>query len=43
MIETLGERCHWGGPNLAIKVGNLVVKITLSGVEVMDLGKGEWC
>jgi hypothetical protein len=36
------EKCKWGGPNLSIKVGNSIVKITVSGVEVMDLGSLKW-
>jgi hypothetical protein len=36
---TLPNKCKWGGPNLSMRVGGDIVKITVSGVEAMDLEK----
>jgi hypothetical protein len=38
-MATLPHKCKWGGPNLLIKLNNEIVKITVSGVEAMDLEK----
>lgn len=41
-IEVCSHKCRWGGPSLCALLGKSVVKITLNGVEVMDLDNGVW-
>jgi len=41
-IEVCRNKCRWGGPSLCSLLGQSVVKITLNGVEIMDLDSGIW-